>query len=386
MKDCPIGKIYNPHTKRCILMNGSTAKKLEKLKMIINKKNENTKESMVIKECPKNKIYNPKTKRCVLQNGVIGKQLLTEKIIKNAKRNSGHDYLKWENNSCYMDSLFIALFYRRSKFIEEILLKAKVNDYGNYELKKIGENIKLQLISIYEKISGIDKNDVKSCSILRVLLDRYYSILKRVNPKIKIISLYDNWTTTQLDIFEFLEYLTVIFNIKNTTKIIDAGNQPIYTNFINMIPIDFLMTNQISIGDYYPSYETSYNLDRNNPYIDSKGIKHYSYTKKTEIKKAPFLMIRVSRNIGRSKLSTKVIPKSSLKISENKSKLYLTSIIIHYGSNTGGHYTCLINPIDDLWYEYDDLSSKLKKIGTLDDIKENRQYTRNIVGLLYMPK
>lgn len=386
MKDCPIGKIYNPHTKRCILMNGPTAKKLEKLKMIIDKKNENIKENMVIKECPKNKIYNPKTKRCVLQNGIIGKQLLTEKIIKNTKRDNGHEYLKWENNSCYMDSLFIALFYKRSKFIEEILLKAKVNDYGNYELKKIGENIKLQLISIYKKISGINKNDIKSCSILRNLLDRYYSILKRINPKIKIISLYDNWTTTQLDVFEFLEYLTVIFNIKNTTKIIDAGNQPIYTNFVNMIPIDFLMTNQLYIGDYYPSYETSYNLDRNNPYIDSKGIKHYSYTKKTEIKKAPFLMIRISRNIGRTKLSTKVIPKSSLKISENKSKLYLTSMIIHYGSNTGGHYTCLINPIEDLWYEYDDLSSKLKKIGTLDDVKENRDYTKNIVGLIYMPK
>jgi ubiquitin C-terminal hydrolase len=61
-------------------------------------------------------------------------------------------------------------------------------------------------------------------------------------------------------------------------------------------------------------------------------------------------------------------------------------MIIHYGSNTGGHYTCLINPIDDLWYEYDDLSSKLKKIGTLDDVKENRDYTKNIVGLIYMPK
>lgn len=368
MKDCPSNKIYNPITNRCIDINGVTAKKLEKLKLIVNK-------NPKMKNCLSHQILNIKTNRCVNKSGTIGKKIL--------KNNKIPNYLKWENNSCYIDSLLVALFHSKTKFIEKILLNAPINNYDNSTLNDIGERIRKELINIYNSVS-FGKNEIEYCSLLRKLLDKYYRILINIKPKIKIISSRDNWSTSQIDVFELLEFLTTIFDIKNTTKIIDANNPPVYTNFINLISVDFLLSNEtLNISDIYPSYSSTFNLSDNDAYIDSYGNKHTTYIKKTEIIKAPFLMIRVARNIGRMKLSTNIIPTPYLKLKENTHRLKLNSIIIHYGSNKGGHYISLIKH-NNKWYEYNDLKGNLTKIGSLTEIINNDKYTSNIVGLVYI--
>jgi len=57
------------------------------------------------KICNDKQILNPITNRCVNKNGIIGKKLLidNEKI-----------HLFWENNSCYIDSILIALFHNKN--------------------------------------------------------------------------------------------------------------------------------------------------------------------------------------------------------------------------------------------------------------------------------
>jgi len=59
-------------------------------------------------------------------------------------------------------------------------------------------------------------------------------------------------------------------------------------------------------------------------------------------------------------------------------------MIIHHGSNVNsGHYTCLYK-CNNKWYEYNDMdSSGIKKIGNLSDVTKNKDYTKNIVGLIY---
>ena len=57
-------------------------------------------------------------------------------------------------------------------------------------------------------------------------------------------------------------------------------------------------------------------------------------------------------------------------------------MIIHYGSNKGGHYTCLYC-CDSIWYEYNDMSRNITKIGSLKDVYNNSNYSSNIVGLIY---
>lgn len=326
--------------------------------------------------CPSNKILNPDTNRCVLKTGVIGKRLLLGSKCKN-------NFMDWENNSCYLDSLLVALFNKRDKFIEKFLLKAPINDYGNRKLKELGARIKEELINIYKSISGVDIKKKYTCANLRKLLNDYYGILKTIAPKFKLIGRNDNWTSSQNDVFELLEFLLKIFDVKLTTKLVDANNPPIMTNFVNMIPIDFIFdeTNEVKISDIYPSFEVSYHLNDRNAFIDAYGRKQTTYNKKTEILKAEKLLIRVPRVMGSMKLKTRIIPCPSLKFRDG-SKLYLNSIIIHYGSSKGGHYICLFK-CENNWYEYDDTSPDIIKIGSLNKIIKHRKYCSNIVGLVY---
>lgn len=54
---CPLNKIKNPVTGRCVLKTGAIGKKL-------------------LRVCPENKILNPDTKRCVLRTGKVGLGIL----------------------------------------------------------------------------------------------------------------------------------------------------------------------------------------------------------------------------------------------------------------------------------------------------------------------
>ena len=213
---------------------------------------------------------------------------------------------------------------------------------------------------------------------MRLLLNKYYKTLKTVK-KIELIGTNDNWLNTQNDVFELFEFLKVIFDIKNTTKFIDANNPPNYTDFSILLPIDFLLdtSKPIKISKLYPITKIKYEFTNENKFNNKKV-----YYKTTEILKADKLFIKIYRNIGSTKLDTKIIPAKSLKLQENNFDLILTSMIIHYGSNKGGHYTCLYC-CDKIWYEYNDMASKVIKIGSLKDVYNNPKYSSNIVGLIY---
>lgn len=328
-----------------------------------------------MKNCPSNKILNPTTNRCVLKSGLIGKKLL--KSYLNNKCNKIK--LNWENNSCYIDSLLVALFINKDKFINTYLLKADLIDYGNSTLKIIGEKIREALIKIYEIINNDNyQNNSITCANLRLLLNNYYKILKTIK-KVKLIGNNDNWLNTQNDVFELFEFLKLIFDLKNTTKFIDANNPPNFTDFSVLLPIDFLLdtSKPLKISKIYPITKIKYDLNDANKF----NGKNYYY-KTTEILKADKLFIKIYRNIGSMKLETKIIPAKSLKLKENDFKLHLTSIIIHYGSNNSGHYICLYC-CNKIWYEYNDMARKVNKIGSLKDICNNHNYISNIVGLIY---
>lgn len=298
--------------------------------------------------------------------------------------------LHWNNNSCYIDSLLVALFHRKNKFIQDNLLKAKIKDYGNFKLKQIALVIQKELNEIFKSISGFkDYGKPKTCSNLRKLLNDYYKLLLTIRPDLQLIGIRDNWITSQNDIFDFMEFLIFIFDFKDTSKIIEEkkinlkskttnsliDNKSIYfTNLLSMVPIEELINNDFLIlTDIYPIYKEINILNKNKKLI-----------KFIEIAKADQLFIRIPRNIGRQKIKTKILPPISLQLRENTFKLFLTSIIIHYGTHKTGHYICLFKCKNHLWYEYNDLTPNLVKlIGSFNDIIVNENYISNIVGLIY---
>lgn len=325
------------------------------------------------RECNEKEILNPITKRCVKRDGKIGKLLLRDESCKRIN-------LGWDNNSCYIDSLLVGLLYDNDI---RYLVESEIRNYGDSKLLKLGENIRENIVRLHEIINNKISNDGKTEMIkLRSNMDKYYKKYRTINSKIGIIDRGDNWINSQIDIFELFELLLLIFDIKPRTMIKD-GETSINTTFDYMIPMELLTKKEIKIRDIVPVYTTTYKLGKDNALIDKTGKKIYRYKKKTEIKKTDKLFIKIYRNNGINKIDTRINVSKSLKISGNREKLDIKSIIIHYGTKDGGHYICLIR-CHDKWYEYDDMKSKMRYIGKLSDINSNNQYKENIVGLIYI--
>lgn len=238
--------------------------------------------------------------------------------------------LKNENNSCYINSLLVALFRNKK-------IKVPINDFDNSQLNFLGNEIKKCL-------------NRKCKNNLRLLLNNYYNILKTIK-KINIIDTNDNWINTPNDVFDFLDFLKIIFIFPNNTKFIE-NNKINYTDFSIILPYDF-------------SSSVIYIKNELNKYL-----------------KADKLFIKFYRNIGTSKLNTIIIPVKSIKLKENNFLLYLTALIIHYGDNNFGHYITLYKN-NNKWYEFDDMKSKPIYIGSFKKICENSNYLSNIVALIY---
>jgi hypothetical protein len=289
--------------------------------------------------------------------------------------------IRWDKNSCYIDSLIVSLLYNNDN---RYLLEAKVNDYGDRKILKMGNDIQKGLIKLDEIINGRSKVDGKNemCK-MRENIDKYYRYYSKINKNIRLIERGDNWVNSQIDVFELFELFKIIFDIRPTLEIKEGKNKVIKTTFDYMIPTELLMDNkEVKIREIMPKYMIKYKLSKKDGWRDSKGKMRYVYKNRVEIKKGDKLFIKIYRNIGIEKLDTRIKVSNTLKLEGNEEKLKIKSIIIHYGTKDGGHYICLIK-CGNKWYEYDDMRSGMKCVGTLVDINRNNEYKENIVGLIY---
>jgi len=278
--------------------------------------------------------------------------------------------LNYENNSCYLDSIIVALFNNRNSIIKDIILYSPLNNYNNATLDRYGENIRQQLISLYDKIikppAEIGNN---KCSRIRRLFQTYYDLYKTVRP-----GNHEDieWTSTQNDFNELFKMLDIIFAIPlNVSYSMNGRQEPrIFFDVNNDIDV---YAPKIKISDYYPKYTKMVDLN-NSGVIRREEIEYIS---------APLLLIQIKRNkLGIGKMETPVIPEQIIKLRNNN--LYLNSIIIHYGDDNAGHYISLFE-CKGVWYKYDDLKGYSVKNGngTFDEIISTAKYLENIVGLLY---
>lgn len=284
------------------------------------------------KICNETQILNPVSRRCVKKNGAIGKKIL----IANEKIN-----IFWERNSCYIDSALLSIFHNKDKFIEDVFLKAPLHNYNN-ELSKLGNDIRMELIKIYDIISNRKKDKTNNCSLLRKLLNIYYKKFIKLYPNKYIIDRNEDWRKSQLDTFDIFDLFNIIFDFK-------------YDNFLYNIPFDLL--------------------------IEKKKIFIKNIFKKSFLKTNK-LLLKIFRNSGTTKINVKIIPSKTIKLPKNSFDLHLSSIIIHYGNIGGGHYICLYKS-NNKWFEYDDLKNSPTYIGSLSNIIKNDNYISNIVGIVY---
>jgi hypothetical protein len=324
-----------------------------------------------MKDCPPSKILNPTTNRCVDINGKIGKNILKKRYIINISN---------ENNSCYIDSLMVALFHFKNRVIYNTFFKNKLEN-------RYASKIQAEMYDIYRYINKNDDIQNKQCVLIRKYLDKYYNELVKENSADKIFfDNSDNWRTTQIDVFELITFLDKIFNFKNNIRI-NEGKNKYYKNMIFEISSYYLYqmrNDNLDISSLIPMRIDKSELDSKNYYRNSKGKLIKSIEKTYEIKRTNgVLIIELYRNSGSdSKLNTKIIYPNTITIKGDKKELKLRSIILHKGSTIhSGHYTTIIKR-DGKTYEYDDISPDDNKLREIDE-KYEKSMRRNVVALIY---
>jgi virulence-associated protein VapD len=306
--------------------------------------------------------------------------------------------LAWKDNSCYMDSILVALFHLPdSYFINTFIQKAP--KHKNKELNAIALEIKRVLRGA---VYVIQKKHIAYCMSLRTLMKQFDAMYQRVyDVRIEEVE----WMHTQLEpsdvIRAFLrifdvpndcEYKFSYFGIKrggtNKRHVSDGTRQ---TNFADVqIEADELLkqaNNVLDISDYLPIMETRDIFEDDELWKPEPNKEYGTRVVRKTYTKAPALYVHIGRNFGGEKLKTLIHPVKKLKLRGNDRPLYLRSILIHHGDDADhGHYTCYLHCKDD-WYHYNDMGFKQHKLtGKLETVlKENDKYVmRNLVGLVYV--
>jgi hypothetical protein len=284
-------------------------------------------------------------------------------------------------NSCYFDSFLVSLFHFENDLLEKIKYNSKSKDLQDIA-KRIIENIK-------------DVKSIDSCNSLRKLFQEYDNLYAKKNTKFNPI----NWTSNQQEPFDLIYFLHRLIKIPNTIKVsrelygTNKTKKQLLKKDLNLVSkdnmyIDFASMyidgselydkETLNLKKYIPKNKIVTEFDNENLWK--------SYTKKIE--KLEYLsgnlfFIHIGRLFGGEKLDTSISVPLTIKLKENKYELYLRSIIVHHGSNKGGHYTSYINCSGD-WYHYDDLNfKKMKLIGSYDELINKTSIFKNCTDLIY---
>jgi len=401
LKKCKEGQIRDPTTKRCRKVKNDKP----------SKKSSSKKEP---KKSSANKQPVKKTSPKMLAKAKVSPKLSPKITIKKQspvkKPSCKRIALMNERNSCYLDSLMVALFHHNDDVLRNIILNSPVNYSDHRNLRQCAEEIRGELKKIYEFVQD-QKPEKKeqTCKHFRKLLDNYQKEYKKAFPNRNLED--NNWTTRQSDPIQLIQFFNIMFNFPITTKTqnkkwgslfvnltkdkietIKKTSTPLRfaenkTSFIDTIPIDELFgKDKLYIKDFYPIQTVINEYKDNNAWVVD-NMRYKTGIEQIEFINAPVLFVHINRLIDLGgeveKLETKVIPESRITL-KSGTTLKLQSIILHWGTDAGGHYTCLYK-CNHAWYEYDDLHSKSKLIGSLQDVANYRNgiYLKNCTDLVY---
>jgi ubiquitin C-terminal hydrolase len=290
------------------------------------------------------------------------------------------------NNSCYLDSIIVAILKGDAK---HIFLDAEINKYKGMS-SKIAEDIKKELTYL-----SSSNNKKLYCTDLRKLLQRYQDEYHKHVFKIERI----DWIRSQSEPLDFMRFMNIIFKIPDLLKVQReswgstgkkvplskmtrvGGVKTTQTNFTTLL--DLIGHTEINISDYYPKHIEHTEFDKDNEWRPSPVKEAFTRrTERTTYLSTPFLHIHLNRLTYAGKLDTTVIPRLKMKLKENRKNIYLRSMIVHHGKGDGGHYTCIYE-CSGLWYHYDDLRKNIQLVGSFEDLLDQKKYLKNSTDLFY---
>jgi len=277
--------------------------------------------------------------------------------------------LKYTGNSCYQDSVLLALLARPNTFITENLLEKEISydphrsivchksRRKDLEYRKAVQN---ELVAITESIRG--KKDIDYCSNLRSLLK-------------KCPTFQEFHKTGTQDAGEFVSYLFELFKVEGVT----VSRKSVVTNDLSPSPKIFLKVSQeiihaspiiavspFMIKDQDTVILSSFLDQTDDTVFDEENLYRKNgrtYKRRIEnmmVTKADFLIFNVQRTYisreGRTvRIYTEIVPDKKLTVQH---KLTLYAIIVHRNV----HYTCYIR-CTGKWYYYNDMENSIKYVG-----------------------
>lgn len=315
------------------------------------------------------------------------------------------------NKSCYIDAMFVALFYKENKYISDSFLTRKLEDIFIDRPKNIKLSIHPELFSIVRNIQSNlcllttnlrDPTTMYTCNNLRQNLHKYQNTFNCLyGVKIKVYNWIEQIDETQISYMispvDIMKRLYFIFRPEQSLKYIErefgindkGANGPElvlirYTTDTPTYPSINLNTNT----DYYSSlyytidnilnkliYEVNY---PNNKSLKHKGIS-YTNTYKNIIYVAcsNFFHIHVSsRDLDKNQY---YVPAESIKLNNDLTPLVLTTIIIKIED-----YECMMRCENGMWFLYNSIKGISDKLYSFDTLKHDKYIINHITDLIYM--
>ena len=299
--------------------------------------------------------------------------------------------LKYNHNSCYMDSVLLAILFNNNKIINEYIIEKDVNSIdpksfnlidckfnNDQEEFKFRKDIQKELNTIKRYIEiggGILEYNIKN---LRKILSRCFSTrtysTKRQQDSHEFLSVL-------FKLFDFNilpEEKSKFYSVDNKTWTQGINVERTVNNPIIMLNPDTIREEKLSentLKQMINKKEISYLSDG---FVGEDGVKYkYKYEETKYDLSKNYLVIVINRKKFDNSFSNKKVV-----MPEKIDSLILRSIVIHNGT---GHYTSYLRSDENKWYYYNDMDLNIKYVGNYEFIvsDENKKKKPSKNGTIY---
>ncbi len=296
-----------------------------------------------------------------------------------------------QNNSCFLDTLLMALFFNRHIFLDFCFLHAILQNEQSQTKWIFGTNSKLDLDKRKE-VQKLLKKIIKSIRQEGLKTNESISnlreLLSQCNFKaLKNVSIQQEAMECLYILLEILQ-LNTDFNLQIT--------QVFGTNdLLHAIPTDIIETTNrneniscvchITQWDNNDNYDNllSTNMDSGilkEGFLSSMKLYQRQLTKIQYIPKNSFFMIHIDRTLR----CAPKIDNTPLILKQTFNLFELRSVILHKGKEIhSGHYSCLLKDQKNQWCLFDDTIKNLEIFNNFDHAIEKTNANENCVLLLF---
>jgi hypothetical protein len=301
--------------------------------------------------------------------------------------------LNYNENSCYIDSILVALFSIPNKIIDKNIIHKKILPISNsptkwisftsddFKNRKLIQN-ELRRITKYLRFIGEHKSENEDCTLLRKYLEKCKASQEFHKNEMQDAGefLFCIFNIFQVDIMVKRRITYVTNSITNPPKnIIKTFEENQNCSPIFNIPFYKIINKK--------SYHLIDLLDETEDCVFSKeefyrheetGIRYKRRIEITNILYTPYIIFNIQRISNEERFICNQIEfPENLIIQE--SFLSLHSIIIYKNH----HYTCYIKSSQDSWYYYDDMNNNIKYIGSFPTVLKTNPNPEKHATLLF---